>query len=250
MTDTQSMTRTDGSTTTQTIVVGDPVTVRDYVGEVRSVRFADDGSRLLDVESGEADRTFRGVPADEVTLCDRSVRADYVDQQTETVDVDINYTTFDADAVSDETFETARDIRCFGDLEMVTPETVDAYERVAGGEVSLDQLVDDDPSIGLVCGHVYSRLQGGRTDDDLGYDGTEMRSAMIGDVIVVDDLDAVASDSLSSLARRVSGPSDYQSARRFGSVAQYACIGLHSPDHLGHLVALVHWESGRGLIAE
>jgi hypothetical protein len=100
----------------------------------------------------------------------------------ETVDVEIHYTKFVGDR-DHEAFEITRDIRTYADPDDVTAETFDI-----ACEVSLEDIVPGSrDNINTVLGHIYSRLQGGRVDEELGYDGSETRSSMIGDVIVVDD---------------------------------------------------------------
>lgn len=124
-------------------------------------------------------------------------------ENTETADVEVYYTRGghqrDAENLErgDRALEVARDMRTFADPEDLTAETFDiAYAKVAEGEVSLDDVVDTD-NVTAVLGHIYSRLQGGRVDEELGYDGSETRSAMIGDVIVVDGRAALVGEGAS-----------------------------------------------------
>lgn len=72
------------------------------------------------------------------------------------------------------------------EIESATVEFEAAYKRLGEPvEVRLDDVVDEDNER-AVLGHLYDRLQGGRVDDELPYDGSTTRSAMTGDVLVVD----------------------------------------------------------------
>jgi len=105
--------------------------------------------------------------------------------ETETVDVEIYYTKF-LDDRDHEAFELTRDIRTYAQPKDVTGETFDlAYEQIHRGEVSLEDVVQPD-KLNVVLGHIYSRMQGGRVDSELSYDGSKTRSMMIGGVIVID----------------------------------------------------------------
>lgn len=115
------------------------------------------------------------------------------DNQTATdeVEIEVLYTTgahtkgaeFDEDG---EAFEIARDLRGFG------TEAFDDFDRDpqhaldTAYDTLFDATVEHDDDIDALLGNVYERLQGPRTDEQLGYDGSETRSLGVGDVIVVD----------------------------------------------------------------
>jgi hypothetical protein len=101
--------------------------------------------------------------------------------------IEIHYTTFDPNA---DGFETARDIRTFADPDLVTSTSfASAYEQVSVVDVTATDLnhigTDTDTDSDALLDEIYRRLQGGRHDDVLGYDGSETRSAMLGDIIVL-----------------------------------------------------------------
>ena len=96
--------------------------------------------------------------------------------------VEVRYTVFEPDH---EHLETARDIRALGEIEMVDEETLEeAYTTVA--EAEIEETFDDRIRF---LENIYKRMQGGRRDAEIGYDGGETRSMMMGDVIIVEDPD-------------------------------------------------------------
>lgn len=110
---------------------------------------------------------------------------------TDEVEIEVLYTTgpHSADAEFDEdgeAYELARDLRGFG------TEAFDEFDRDpqhaldTAYDALFDATVDHDGDIDALLGNVYERLQGPRTDEQLGYDGSETRSLGVGDVIVVD----------------------------------------------------------------
>jgi|AntDeeMinimDraft_5_1070356.scaffolds.fasta_scaffold12339_2 hypothetical protein len=100
----------------------------------------------------------------------------------DSAEVEVYYTTYDTDH---EGFELAREIRYAPATHNIGPEDWIAYDFGFGGTVDLSDLPGE-CSIGVLLSYLYARLQGGRSDDELGYDGTEHRSVSIGDLIVVD----------------------------------------------------------------
>lgn len=95
--------------------------------------------------------------------------------------VAVYYTTFDPDSPG---FETARDIRTYVDPgEIGSEEFATAYEHVLTAEID---VVDAD-SRDVVLQRIYERMQGGHVDAELGYDGSETRSMMQGDIIVLNE---------------------------------------------------------------
>lgn len=110
--------------------------------------------------------------------------------ESATVEVDVLYTRFGDEAETDEAQELSRDLRTFADpddvLELDADEFEAAYKRLGEPvEVRLDDVVDEDNRRAVIA-HIYDRLQGGRVDDELPYDGSTTRSATLGDIIVVD----------------------------------------------------------------
>jgi hypothetical protein len=119
------------------------------------------------------------------------------DNQTTTdeVEIEVLYThgahskgvEFDEDG---EAFELARDLRGFGtdafdDFDRDPQHALDtAYDTLF--EFTVDAELDDVHDAGDLLGELYDRMQGPRTDEQIGYDGSETRSLGVGDVIVVD----------------------------------------------------------------
>lgn len=101
-----------------------------------------------------------------------------------TVEIEVHYSTMDPES---EAFELARDIRAAADPDLVDEHSfAAAYDRVGGGTIDTDEWPFDPTDTRTILGHVWDRFQGGRVDNVLGYDGSETRSMMIGDIIVVD----------------------------------------------------------------
>jgi len=119
------------------------------------------------------------------------------DNQTTTdeVEIEVLYTTgahtkgveFDEDG---EAFELARDLRGFGtdafdDFDRDPQHALDtAYDTLF--EFTVDAELDNVHDTGDLISDLYDRMQGPRTDEQIGYDGSETRSLGVGDVIVVD----------------------------------------------------------------
>lgn len=92
-----------------------------------------------------------------------------------------------------EAFELSRDLRCFADetferQDVTLSEALDVAYASLGEPVSitLEPFEYDATDVVRVADHVYKRLQGPRADSKLPYDGTQTRSAAVGDLIVVD----------------------------------------------------------------
>lgn len=89
-----------------------------------------------------------------------------------------------------EAFELARDLRGFGtdafdDFDRDPQHALDtAYDTLF--EFTVDAELDDVHDTGDLLGELYDRMQGPRTDEQIGYDGSETRSLGVGDVFVVD----------------------------------------------------------------
>lgn len=106
---------------------------------------------------------------------------------TRTASVEVHYTRF-IDDRDDEAFDLTRDIRVHARPGDITAEVFDlAYEKVHGGEVSLEDVLSPEKA-NVVLSHIYSRMQDGRVDDELSYDGSETRSMMVGDIIILNDV--------------------------------------------------------------
>lgn len=86
-----------------------------------------------------------------------------------------------------ERYEMGRDLRAFGAKAFGQRDYSPKYaietgmDKIDEGSITVG---DTDPD--CVAKEVYTRMQGPRQDDELDYVGSERRSMMVGDIIVVD----------------------------------------------------------------
>lgn len=97
------------------------------------------------------------------------------------MEVAVYYTTFDPDSPG---FEIARDIRTYADPSEIESEAfATAYDEVLTADID----VPDTDTRDVVLQRIYERMQGGHVDQKLGYDGSDTRSMMQGDIIVLEE---------------------------------------------------------------
>jgi hypothetical protein len=122
---------------------------------------------------------------------------DSTDAQTDTktaaFDVAVRYTAgphsedVDGPEPGSEPFELGRDLMAFGtdaftDFDHDPQHAVDiGTERIAEATIQADA----DATPFQVAAAVYDRMQGPRTDEILGYDGSKTRSMTVGDLVIV-----------------------------------------------------------------
>jgi len=112
------------------------------------------------------------------------------DETTDDVQIEIymtaGHTRGDDVDTSSERFRVGRDLRGFGSdaFEEFGHEPAAAFETALDPvfEFTVAEIEDTDAFLE----DIYSRMQGPRQDDEIGYDGGETRSLTVGDVIVVD----------------------------------------------------------------
>jgi hypothetical protein len=100
------------------------------------------------------------------------------DDDQETTEVTLAYSTFDSES---DGFETARDLRC----DMITPDEIGDVDAVYDERVTFDvpATVDEYRDVTAFLEVVYKALEHNKVDD---VDRTEYRSPMKGDVFAVD----------------------------------------------------------------
>lgn len=106
----------------------------------------------------------------------------------ETVEIAVLYSRFETDRGSIEE-DITWDLRSKPEPEIVEDLTIgsavelgDVYEIAIYSDVEIDQEVEMIETLESL----YSRLQGPRIDDEIEYNGENMRSAMMGDIFVID----------------------------------------------------------------
>lgn len=127
-------------------------------------------------------------------MAQQTTAADRTD--TTTVSIQVRYTLgpyakdVDGPEQGTEEFVVSRDLRGHGtDAFFDLGHDPEHAVSIGTDEIADVELEADPDATPIdVAAEVYDRMQGPRVDDELGYDGSRMRSMTVGDIVVVDDI--------------------------------------------------------------